>query len=194
MNNHPFTLNQFFSYQGKESLSQDGLLGLDSSEQITALREHLLKKVKRLSWTGAFDEIINKIEDLLDVRLEDILMGAWNKYRDLLKYCDQEKYPPNETILVHLVEHPIISEHNPYLAVLVNDVEVARVEFTINLALYVKGAVLKIKGGKIMEILPGECQGKGTLACGKFVLLKQETKSFAMPYSIKLGDGVPILP
>jgi hypothetical protein len=194
MNDVPVTLKQFFLFHGEEPLSRESWLSLDEGEQVTRLRQNLKKEAKGLNWTRVLGEITQKIDDLLDISLESILVGAWNKYRDLLKYCDPVKYPGNETVLVHLVEHTITSEHHPYLAVLVNDLEVGKIDFTINLALTVKGAILKIRGGKILEILPGECKGKGTVACEKCIIFKEETKSFKVPYSIKLGEGIPILP
>jgi hypothetical protein len=55
----------------------------------------------------------------------------------------------------------------------------------------VKVPVLKIKDGKIKEISVS-CNGKVTPACGEVILLKQETKTVALPTTISLGEGIPI--
>ena len=191
MNNAPITLNHFFLFD-PQYLAQNKLSGLESSEEIVALRNNLSQKARGISWSAAFGDIFQGIKELLDVKLEDILVEAWKKTQELSKYRDPEKYRPNEIVLVHLVEHTINSELRPTLEVVVNNLVVEKIEFIIKLALSFKGIILKIKSGKIKEILPGSCKGKGNLAWGKFVLLEEETKSFTLPQSIKLGEGIPI--
>jgi hypothetical protein len=191
MNNAPITLNHFFRFDA-QNLPQDRLSGLESSEEIASLRNNLSQKARGISWSVALGDILQGIKELLDVKLEEILAEAWKKTQELSKYRDPGKYRPNETVLVHLVEHTINSEHHPKLEIVVNNLVVEKIEFIIRLALSFKGVVLKIRNGKIREILPGSCHGKGYLAWGKFVLLEEETKSFALPRSINLGEGIPI--
>jgi len=190
MNSSP-TLNHFFLFD-VQNLTQEKLANIESSGEIAALREILSQKAREIPWPLAFGDILRGIKELLDVKLQDILVGAWEKTQELLIYRDPEKYPPNDTILVHLVEHTINSELHPTLEVVVNELVVGKIKFIINLALNLKGVILKIKGGKIKEILPGSCKGKGSLAWEKFVLLEEETKTFILPQSLKLGEGIPI--
>jgi hypothetical protein len=191
MNNSPTTLNHFFLFNA-QNLAQEKLASLESSEMITALRESLSQKARGITWPVAFDNILQGIKELLDVRLEDILVAAWNTTRELAKYHDPEKYAPNETVLVHLVEHTINSQLHPALEVLINDIVVEKIDFIIKLALSFQGIILKIKEGKIKEIMPGSCKGKGKLSLGNFDLIEEETKTFILPRSINLGEGIPI--
>lgn len=193
MNNSQITLSQFFSYNEKE-LSQKRLSTIESSEKISSLKEIVLKEAEEVSWPAAFNEIIKKIGDLLNISIPHIMVMAWNKYRILLKYLDREKYSPDETFLVPLAEHTIKSEHHPYIEILINEKPVGKIDFNINISLTLKGIMLKIEGGKIKEILTGTCKGKGTITFEKLAIMEKETESFSLPGSIDLGKGIPILP
>lgn len=191
MSNAQITLNQFFSFKEKK-FSQDRLAEIGSSETISLLKENILKKAKEIKWSVAFNEIMDKVEDLLNIGIHDIMVCAWNKYRVLLKYLDRKKYPRDETFLVPLAEHTIKSVHHPYIEILVNDKVIGKIKFDISISLKFKGITLKIKNAKIMEILTGTCKGKGTIKCEKFVIIEKETESFSLPGSINLGAGIAI--
>lgn len=192
MNNLPVTLKQFFAFP-EGGLPKDIEARLKVSNNTAPVREALAQQARGLSWGITWSKIIGSMDELLNISLEDILVGACKKYIELRKYRDTERYPPYETYLVHLVKHTIKSEHHPYLSVMINGVEIPqKIEFTISLALTIEGAVLKIKDLKIKEIMPVSCKGEGTLACGEFILLKQETKTVAFPTTITLGEGIPI--
>jgi hypothetical protein len=186
MDSSESTLNQFFSIQEK-TLSK-----IKSSKSMEALKKRVEKEVTAIKWSAAFQEVIKQIEDLLNIRVVDIMTMAWNKYRALLKYTDKEKYSPNDTFLVPLAEHTIKSEHKPYLEILINDKSVGKIDFSINIALTLKGFILKIQDAKIKEIQTGTCKGKGTIKCEDVVIMEKETESFPLPGSIILGEGIPI--
>ncbi len=191
MNNEQPTLKELFSIKEKE-LSGKRLRRMKSVERMKSLKERLSTDAKEIRWPMAFSEVIKKINDLLNIRILDILAAAWDKYRDLLKYADRNKYSPDETFFVQLAEHSIKSEHHPYIEILINDRPLTKIDFEIVASLALKGIVLKIQDGKIKEILAGSCTGKGIIKCEKFLLLEKETESFPLPGSISLGEGVPI--
>jgi hypothetical protein len=188
-NNKQITLNDIFS-SGKEML-QNRLAIIEPGEKISSLKDSVLKEAK-VSWPGVFKQIEEKIPDLLNIGIPDILLMAWNKYSILLKYLDKDKYPPDETFLVNLVDHTIKSEHHPFIEILFNEVPKTRIDFTITISLAFKGIILKIQDGKIMEIMTGSCKAKGSVKCENLVLPEMESDSFTLPGSIKLGDGIPI--
>jgi hypothetical protein len=159
---------------------------------MSLLKEKVSKGIKEIRWPVTFNEIIKKVEDLLNISLSDIMVTAWNKYRMLLKYTDKKKYSSNETFLVPLAEHTIKSEHKPYIEILINDKSVGKIDFNINISFTLKGIILKIRDGKIKEIQTGSCKGKGTIKCEDLVILEKETESFSLQGSINLGEGIPI--
>jgi hypothetical protein len=193
MSNSQVTLNQFF-FLNAEELSEKELCVVESEGQTESLRKAVSKEVKHIKWPGIFSEIAKKIEELLDIDIPDIMVKAWAKYKTLLKYTDREKYPPDQTVLVPLVEHKIESEHHPHIDIVIDDKPFAKIEFQINIELTLKGMVLKIQDGKIKEVKMGSCEGKGSIKCGESVILEKEMEPFSLPSSIDLGDGIPIKP
>jgi hypothetical protein len=173
---HP-TLNTFFSY------ANQALPG----EQVEAIAQR-----KQLPCQGLVQEACGRVSELLDIRLEDIFTGAWNKLQSLQKYLDKDRYPPEKVVLAPLAEHAIKSQHRPYIEILVNEALVGKIEFQIDLVLKLQGFILKIQDGKITEAFTGTCAGKGTLACENFVMLEKETDAIPLPGSLKFGEGIPI--
>ncbi len=188
MDSSEITLDQFFA------MKEDALSTIESSKGMEALKEKIQKESTTIKWPVALNEITKKVRDLLSISVIDIMVKAWNKYRELLKYTDKEKYPPDVSVLVPLAEHTIKSEHKPYLEILINDKAVSRIDFDINISLILKGIILKIQDGKIKEIKTGSCKGKGNVKLEDFVIMEKETESISLPGSINLGDGVAIAP
>lgn len=190
MNQAPVTLSQFFA--AAKGLSPKRLSLIESSEAIASLKE-ILRKEARVKWPAALGKIAEKVPDILDIGVPDILVSAWSKSRLLAKYRDREKYPPQETFLVPLAEHTINSEHHPFLEILVNGKSVGKIKFTITLSLKLEGIVLKIQDGRIREAATGTCQGKGALKYENHVILEKAAGSISLPGSIDLGEGLPII-
>jgi hypothetical protein len=186
MDSSEITLHQFFA------LKEDALSKIESSKGVETLKEKFLKDIAGIKWPVAFSEIIKKVEDLLNISISDIMVAAWNKYRIFLKYTDREKYKPEETFFVPLAEHTIKSEHKPSIEILINDKLIGKINFDINIALTLKGFILKIQDGKIKEIKTGTCKGKGNVKLEDFVIMEKETESISLPGSINLGEGVTI--
>lgn len=171
--------------------TEDARQAIERSDAGAKLKE-AVGKLPGIAWGPVAKEIEAKIAEVLDVDIVGILLGGWKKYRQLQQYRDQTKYPPEETILLSLTEHSISSSHHPKIEILAEQVLLARLDFTITLALKLEGIVLKVRGGKIREICSGRCRGKGTLACAGVPLLEKETERFELPGRIDLGDGIEI--
>ncbi len=190
-NDRPYTLREFFSIKERELL-QERHGKLESLEGLGHMKEQLASDAKEIRWPMACREILKRVNDLLDIRVVNILTGAWNKYRELIKYADRSKESPDETFLVHLIDHTIKSLHNPYVLILVNNKEVGKVHFEIAVSLALEGIILKIRDGKIKEISAGSCKGKGTIKCENFLLVEKETETLTLSDSLCFGEGISI--
>lgn len=185
------TLIDFFALEKKHL--EEKRSGMEAAATFTSLKETLAKEAEDVCWPAAYDTVVDKVGDLLNVHLSDIMIGAWKKFSILLKYCDPTKYKPDETFLVPLAEHTITSTHKPYIEVLVNEKEVTKIHFSITLSLMLEGFVLKVQSGKVMEIQTGTCRGKGEIQCEGVTVKEKQTEPYRFPGVIHLGDGVPIL-
>jgi hypothetical protein len=191
MNERVITLDSFFSIAEKAKSAKLRPM-LDSVEVVSALKEKVATLGKGLKWPGTLDGLLEKIPGLLNIQLTDIFATAWNKYRELRKYTNQEKYPPSETVLVSMAEHKIESVHQPYIEIMIDEVLWKKIDFQITVTMKLKGFVLKIQGGKIKEIRTGDLKGIGKIKCEGMVLLEKETESVDLPGTINLGEGIPI--
>lgn len=190
MNSLPTTISQLFL--SPEDLSAERFSSVESERVISSLKEKIARA--RVKWPVVIDMVAKKIGDITDIKVIDIMETAWSKYRGLLKYLDRGKYPPGETYLVALAEHTVKSEHHPCIDILVNDKTVGKIEFDVAVSFKLEGIVLKIRDGKIREVLTGTCRGRGTLKCEGCVVIEKKIDAIPLPGVISLGEGVPIAP
>lgn len=191
MSNEQITLKHVFSWKEKVP-SEKTLRQIESSEGMSGIKDRVMPQTGKSFWNKVLPEAVNKVDDLLNIKVSDIMVSAWNNYGSLRKYADRKKYPPEKTVLFPLVEHTIKSTHKPYVEIWLNESKVGQVNFEIILALTLKALALKIKDGKVMEIKSGSCVGKGTIKCENVQIHKMESKEIQLPGSIPLGDGVEI--
>ena len=191
MSDSDATLNTIFSVEVSD-LPPIIAAAIESTDVSSALKGQILNDIAQFEWDTIFGAIVDKVSGLLDISLAEIMVAAWNKYGLLAECLDEEKYSPEESVLVTLAKHSLSSEHHPSVEVLANDQSVAELSFTIKLTLHLQGAVLKIQDKKIREIRLGEVGGEGSIKCGEFEIAKREFDSTTLPGSISLDPGLEI--
>jgi len=191
MSDTPVTLMNIF-FSEPESF-QVKFPSLESVKTLSNLKDRLMKEGSRVTLPAAMDGVLKGAQALMNIKLEDILVPAWNKYLPLRKYRDKKKYPPDKTVLVPLVEHTVKSEHRPYIEVLINDKPVGRINFSIIIALVLKGLILVVRDGRIREIKTGECSAKGKVTCEEILIIEKTSETVPLPGTINLGEGIPII-
>jgi hypothetical protein len=145
-----------------------------------------------LGTAAAARAIVEKIPDLLRLDVGSLPVGAWKKYAELQKYRDSSAYPPGETMLVELAQHTIHSSDTPHLDVMVGESRVQRIDFALDLALDVEGAVLTVRDGKIWAVSLGSCKASGELTYKEYSLLKRESKPVALPGTYAFKEPIEI--
>src|SRR6266581_4207178 len=118
MNKTTFTLNQLFGLD-KVELSEEGMEKMMSGESAARLARQLEEKAGP-TWNSVRQQLPNQLKTFLNIDVADILIGVWNKAKELQKYCDPVKYPPEKVTFVLLLKHEIESTHEPYVDVLIN--------------------------------------------------------------------------
>ena len=191
MSNTQVTLNNFFSFNEKDVYSGRSKQ-VESRVNMSQLKEKITKKVGTIHLPSVLREAMKNTDKLLEIKIADIMICAWKKEGILNKYVGTQKYAPEEVVMIPLLKHTVKSVHKPYIEVLVNDEPVGKINFTVDLALILEGITLKVKGGRIVEILTGSCIGRGTIKCEDVVILEKKTKSFRLPGSIPFGAGLDI--
>lgn len=179
------TLGDLFP-MSKEELSQKLSSAIDSDHEAKGWSAPVRQMV--------VEDVSRRFGELLDIRLADIMAGAWSKYTSLLQYADPRQHPPDESVVVPLAEHDIDSRHAPAVEILMNNTPVLKLTFAVDLTLTVKGAVLRIQNARIREIHPGNVSARGKIAFGSAVIAERKSGTLTLPGSIDLGEGFPIKP
>jgi hypothetical protein len=184
-------LRTLFEVDARQISAQVGP-GLDVYQSAQNIQKAIHEESRAIRWSWVRKLAAEKSEEILDLNVLDVLLGAWKKYAEIRQYADPRKYGPQETILVPLGEHTVTSEHHPYVEILLNDQPVGRVVFDLKFSLVLKGFVLNIQGGAIWEIQAGSAKGEGSLALAETVLLKRELQPISFPGDIHFAHGISL--
>ncbi|MBV5319359.1 MAG: hypothetical protein JZU72_00130 [Chlorobium phaeobacteroides] len=189
MDTSSYTLQDFF---GRGNIAGTRLEELQADESISELKTRFHEESGKGEWTPVWKSIIEHVDELLGIRLSDIMVRAWKKFEDLSKYRDVERYPPDQLFIAPLMEHCIRSKHQPKIEIEGGRLFKKTIPFDISLQFVLKGFTLEIQDGKIRKIHTGECSGSGMVQCMKVTLLEKESCNIPLPGSIDLGEGIPI--
>lgn len=169
------TLNHLFRHR---DVHAEKVSEIEIKDKVTDLKKKVNKKDPRLRWKNVLDEVMGTSSKLLDISLKGILESAWEKYEEVEQYLDEEKYDSDETFLIPLVEHTIVSEHHPKIEIRIGDTYVGKIDFEVRLFLKLSGILLKISHGKINGVKSGKCQSRGSFSCEGIILFEDESSEF----------------
>lgn len=184
------SLSDLLTFDGRH-LTSDQLAALGAAPCMKQLRGRVAANLLPSLWQGALRAIGEAISTALEVRLADVLVTGWNKYRELSKFADPGRYPPEQVNLVALAEHKIKSRHEPRIALLVEGATFAELRLRVDLDVNIEGATLKVQDARIREVSTGRCTVKGTLSCEGLQLAEQK-RTFTIPGTVSFGSGIPI--
>lgn len=169
------TINQIFRIP---ELQENKLEEIEIKDKVVELKKKIIKKEPRLKWSYVLEEILNSGNKLLNVRLKDILVNAWKKYDEIEKYLNAENFDTEETFIIPIASHTIISDHHPAVEIRLGEIYTGKIEFDLHLELLMSGILLIIKQGKIEGIKAGKCQSRGYFSCEGIPLFDDESSEF----------------
>lgn len=169
------TINHLF---GDRNLPSEKLSAAETSAKFEKLRQEIKQKEKTVQWEKIQDEISVSCKKLLNVPLKTVLEKAWEKYEEVSQYLDTEKYGDENTFLIPLVEHTVVSEHHPKIEISIGEIPLSTIDFDIHMKLVLKGVILKISQGKIQGVDAGKCKSKASLSCEGIILFEDESREF----------------
>jgi hypothetical protein len=192
MNIQQVKLSDIVDFRPRE-LSNDEWSQLSASREGVELRGSLDRAHVPGGWAGIRNKILLEAAGgLLDIPLLDVMRWAWKKGRELEAYRDTEKYPPDQTFSIPLIEHQITSTHKPYVEIRMNQKIVGIVHFPVNIEIAIKGMKLEIQNARIKKIHAGDCKAKGSFFCEGFLLAERESNPLDLPGTVDLGEGLEI--
>jgi len=173
-------------FGGTRTFSEQLGAGLELGPESRELKAALVKAAPALPLGALVDGVAHAVQEMLDVPVTDVLVGAWNRSRDLRAAVQTTGESPNASMLVPLLAHTITSEHRPYVEVTKGEVPIARLVFPLRLEFRVEGMVLRVRQGRISDILGGSIKVKATLKFGDFVILDKALAPIVIPGSLPL--------
>lgn len=177
---------------GNDDETAAALQRAEGGTAFARLKSRISEAARSLTWADALGEVSGALPDLLDIGVDDILVGAWKKGTELRKYADPEQTPPGDTLLVEMVDHTVSSTHRPHLDVYVDEQKIARVDFEVSVSVAIEGAVLKIRGGRIHEARTGTLRATGAIKCEGQPIIEKESRVFELPGKIELEEPMEI--
>lgn len=159
---------------------------------VTAALGTGLFDARDFNWSSLAGEISEKLEQMFDIRLTDILAAAWKDYQALLDCADPSKHTAEETISLPMVDHRIETTLKPCLEIVVGERQPIRLTFEIAGELDLKGVVAKVQDASIRALRIGSCRAKASIKCEGVLLIKRETRELDLPGRIVLEHGIPI--
>ena len=150
------------------------------------VRVPILKNLGNLRWETVGLSIKERLTELLDINLVEVMLRGWQKYALVRKYTGVDAAPTDETLLIPLSEHSIRSVHKPHIEILRGGRELARITFPVVLELSLDGFALKIRNRNIEEIQTGRLMVSGALKCEDVTIIEKKLQPVELPGSIRL--------
>jgi|HubBroStandDraft_6_1064221.scaffolds.fasta_scaffold308835_3 hypothetical protein len=159
---------------------------------VTAALGTSLFDVRHFDWSSLAGDILEKLEQMFDIRVTDILAAAWKDYQALIDCADPAKHSADETISLPMADHHVETSLQPCLEIVVGERPPVRITFEITCDLELKGLVVKVQDASIRALRIGACRAKGSVKCEGMLLIRRETKDLDLPGRITLSPGIPI--
>lgn len=157
-----------------------------SDDRWKEVQERLNEEVKGIKWTAAMPDLAPKLCALLDIKIPDVLLAAWKKAGEIKAAIEKSKLSPEETTYLELAEHGINSEHKPSIDVKLRGAKVKTITLMVHLGFKLKGFVLKIQNGAIVELQTGNCEAKGSIKYQGLAIAEKKLAPIKLPFTIPL--------
>jgi hypothetical protein len=133
-----------------------------------------------------WDRVGERLLDLLDINVVDVLLGGWKAHQDVRRELGRTATDPSRTAMVQLTHHTIESTHTPSIELRAQGRKVLEVSFPMRLNVEIEAVRLTIRGGAIREIHPGEVKVHGTMKLENTVVLERQLSAITLPGRIVL--------
>jgi hypothetical protein len=144
-----------------------------------ATRNETVQEVERIS------------NELLDLNLIDVLLGALGTYEELRAAGRRTIATPDSEEIVELVSHRVTLDNQPSIDLLVNGAHVASVHLLLSLVIDIQALTAVVREGRLTALQVGRCDVdasvniEGTMVARKHAQLQ-------LPVSLPMGTGLPL--
>jgi hypothetical protein len=172
----------------------DAATALARSMDAGGVAAQVLRSVGGLS-SAARHEVKQQVavvaSGVLDLDVIDLVVGGWRKHAALVEAARRTLAVPGTEQVVDLASHRITSVHRPYLTVLIDDVQVAKIDFELTVVFDVKALVAVVRAGRLVALRGGQCEVAATFAA-EGILLAQQRRQLDLNARLPLGAGIQL--
>lgn len=151
-------------------------------------KDRIVKELKEIQLPAAAPDLVQRIAELFDIQIPDLMITAWKKTDEIRQALDESRESPQETSSIDLTEHTITVELHPKVEIRMKGVLVKTLEFVVKLSLTLNGVSLEVRNGTIIEVRAGSCTGSGTIEYGDLVIAKKELEPIQLPGVLHLQE------
>ncbi|CAN5622989.1 hypothetical protein BH24ACT13_BH24ACT13_05620 [soil metagenome] len=185
----PLTVRSFLY---GESADADALAHSLDERGVTAVSAEALRGLSRAGRQTAGAEVASVAGALLDLDLDNLLLGGWRKHGELTAAARRTAALPGSREVVQLATHCVTSTHQPYVDLLLDDVRVTRIHFDLSVQFLIKGVLGTVGDGCLLDLVAGHCEVTATLAAeGRHLLTRRG--EVELPGMVRLGAGVRLV-
>jgi hypothetical protein len=141
---------------------------------------------------AAGEQIAGIMSGLLDLDLDNLLIGGWRKHGDLTAAARRTTEAPGSREVLELATHRVTSTHRPYVELLVDGVPMTRVHCELSVEFLVQAVVGVVGDGRLLELRCGYCDVTATLEAEGRQLAARQVR-LELPGVIRLGGGIPLI-
>lgn len=168
------------------------LEAIHSAKRTENAKGKLLVLAQDLSWSDAWTDICKYLPELFDITLKDTFLYSLKKLREIRKYADPEKYPPDKVVTVHLGDRTLTSKHRPRIELIVGEIVADQLEFQIELKVVIEALGLRIRDGVITMIDTGHCTASCNVSLDGTHVFEKDLGEIDLPGRLSLGKGIPL--
>jgi hypothetical protein len=147
-----------------------------------------------VDWQSLTIEIGDKIEDMFDIPLVDVMIDAWRDLRELKDCADPDTHPPDACMTLALGNLDLEVSFEPHLDIIISGSRAARIDFEISADIELEAIELEIKDACIRSLRIGSCEASAKVKCAGVVVFERSWRRLAQPGEIRLPHDVPIDP
>ena len=165
-----------------------GRAGSPSAGEFSKFKQRIKEEAKAIRWAASMPDLVEKIAQLLDIPLPDIMVQAWRKDEEIGQALEESRDSPGEDKYVDLAEHSMATEFHPKIEIRVGKGFRKTLEFLVEISVSLKAAELHLRGGEIQAVRPGSCEAAGSVRYQELLIAEKKLGRIELP-EIMLVNG-----
>ena len=142
---------------------------------------------------AAVRQVATSAAGLLSVGLPEMIVAGWRKHKDLTGAARRTLGMPGSTELVDLASHRITASQEPYVTVLLDGQQVARVCFGLSFTADIGTLLATVEAGRLVALSAGRCEITVTLQI-EGIDVATRSAHLEPARLLSLRDGIRLLP